>query len=114
MDSTDLRAVRAAQNQSLFRKVNQRLVELNETFAAFDDRTVFVCECARIECVEEVDVALRNYARIRGNPRCFIVAPGDDHVLPNVEQVVERHRTFLVVEKVGVAAVVAEQEAVRL
>jgi SpoU rRNA methylase family enzyme len=114
MTSTDLRAVRAAQNQSLFRNVNQRLVDLNEAFAALDDRSVFVCECARIDCVEQLDVALQDYARIRTNPRWFIVAVGDNHVLPDVEQVVERHPTFLVIEKVGAAAAVAEQEATRL
>jgi hypothetical protein len=111
MTENDLRAVRAAQNQSLFREINARLVSLNETFETFTDRSVFVCECAAIACVEEVDIALRDYARIRSNPRRFVVAPSDDHVVPDVERIVERQRTFFVVEKVGVGAAVAEQAA---
>jgi hypothetical protein len=111
MTTNDLPAVRAAQNQSLFREVNARLVNLNETFETLTDRSVFVCECAAIACIEEVDVPLHDYARIRRNPRQFIVAPADDHVLPEVEEVVERHATFFVVEKVGVGAKVAESAA---
>jgi hypothetical protein len=114
MTETDFRAVRAAQNQSLFRAVNTQLVALNETFETLTDRSVFVCECAAIDCVEEVDVALRDYARVRSNPRRFIVAPADDHVLPDVERVVERHPTFLVVEKVGLGADVAVKAAARI
>jgi hypothetical protein len=111
MTETDLRQARAARNQALFRAVNARLVDLNTTFEAIADRSVFVCECAALECIEEIDMTLRDYERVRANPRRFLVAPSEEHVFPEAEDVVERHAAYFVVEKVGVAARVAETAA---
>jgi hypothetical protein len=108
MTENDLRQVRAAKNQALFRHVNARLVELNRNFELLTDRSVFVCECAHIDCIEQLDVALSDYERVRADPRRFFVAPSDEHVLPDVEHVVETHETYFVVEKIGVGAKVAE------
>lgn len=108
MKEHDLRRLRAAQNQSLFRRVNAHLVELNQAFELLTDRSVFVCECARLECIQEIDMTLRDYERVRSNPRRFIVAPSDEHVVPDVECVVERNANYFVVEKIGVGAEVAE------
>ena len=113
MTELDLRQVRAAQNQSLFRSVNERLVELNQSFELLTDRSVFVCECAHISCIEQIDLKLTEYQRIRSNPRRFVVAPSEEHVLPDVETVVETAATYFVVEKIGSAAEVAEQNAER-
>lgn len=111
MREHDLRQLRAAQNQTLFRAVNAQLVTLNETFEMLTDRSVFICECARMECIQEIDMTLQDYARVRSNPRRFIVAPTDEHVVPEVEIVVERGDTYFVVEKIGVGAEVAEKAA---
>lgn len=111
MTENHLRQLRAAQNQSLFRAVNTRLVDLNATFELLTDRSIFVCVCADIECIREIDMTLRDYERIRSNPRRFIVAPSDEHVLPEVECVVERADTYFVVEKIGVGARVVEESA---
>lgn len=111
MSENDLRSLRAARNQSLFRAVNARLVDLNDTFERVTDRSVFVCECAHMQCVQEIDMTLHDYERVRGNPRRFIVAPSDEHVVPEVERVVERTDSYFVVEKIGVGARVAEESA---
>jgi hypothetical protein len=113
MREDDLRQRRAAQNQSLFREVNARLVELNETFELLTDRSVFVCECAHMECIQDIDMTLHDYGRVRSNRRRFIVAPSEEHVVPDVERVVERRDTYFVVEKIGVGAEVAEEAAAR-
>jgi hypothetical protein len=111
MDDKDLRQQRAAENQSLFREVNERLAELNSSFELLTDSTVFVCECARIACVEHLDILLSEYRRVRSDPRRFFVAPSDEHVLPDVENVVESHSGYFVVEKIEKAAEVAERIA---
>jgi hypothetical protein len=111
MSEQDLRQLRAAQNQSLFREVNNRVVELNESREPPTESSMFVCECARIDCVEEIEMTLGEYERVRSNPRRFVVSPSDDHVLPDVERVVESTATYFVVEKVEIAARVAEKMA---
>jgi hypothetical protein len=38
---------------------------------------------------------------VRENPTHFAVVTSDEHVIPDVERVVERHARYWVVEKVG-------------
>ena len=70
--------------------------------------SMFVCECSSIDCVEQVLMTLEEYAGVRTNPRTAVVAPSEDHVVPEIEQVVERTDRFFVVEKTGIAGEVAE------
>jgi hypothetical protein len=51
------------------------------------------------------------YDAVRTRPTCFVVLPDDAHVLTDVEDVVERHERYWVVEKTGVAAELAERRA---
>jgi hypothetical protein len=106
------RAARTAQNEALFREVNERVKELNTTFDALARRAEWICECGNTDCVEPVQMTQEEYesVRARGNT-CFLVKPGDAHVVPEVERIVERHERYWVVEKVGVAAEIAEDEA---
>jgi hypothetical protein len=48
---------------------------------------------------------------VRENPRRFFVASNDDHVIPEIEQVLEQNERFWVVEKFGQSAAVAEKLA---
>ena len=43
------------------------------------------------------------------NPRWFVVAPSEEHVMSEIERVVERTSGYFVVEKVEAAAEMAEQ-----
>ena len=84
-------------NEAMFRQVNERLEELNRTFADFTDRLHVVCECADIACAEMIDVPAADYERVRDDPTLFIVVPG--HEVADVEDVVEVLGTFHVVRK---------------
>ena len=92
-------ARRSAENEALFRSVNQRLVALIEAFAALDELSVFVCECSRMDCIEQVEMTLAEYARVRSNPRWFAVAPAAEHVAAGLERVLERTERYFLVEK---------------
>jgi hypothetical protein len=98
-------ALRAAENQSLFREVNERIEELNERFATMMPMSDWVCECADETCFETVSLTTAEYEAIRAHPARFPVLPG--HELPEVETVVEANERFLVVEKRGAARRVA-------
>ena len=100
------REIRAARNQALFRAVNENLKMLNEAFATASETFVIACECADSNCVKMLEIHPHEYLEIRAEPRHFAVLPG--HVYPEVEDVVRETETFVVVEKRGTAAEVAE------
>jgi hypothetical protein len=100
------RAERKGRNESLFREVNERIAEVNQTFQV-EGRSEFLCECSRDECTEPVSISIDEYERIRGNPARFFVLPG--HEDENVERVVKRNGRSVIVEKIGEAAEEAEQ-----
>jgi hypothetical protein len=104
--SSDEREIRAARNQAVFRAVNQKLLELNEAFGQLVGTFSIACECARIDCVQLVDIPPEAYRAVRGSPRTFAVLP--DHVQPDVERVVAVHDGYAVVEALGHGARVAE------
>lgn len=104
-------AERLAANEVLFRNVNERLFALREVFEPVDPSSVFVCECGRITCTEQIEMTLAEYAAIRRDPRRFFVIPSDEHVMPESERVIERTARYFVVEKVGVSAEIAERTA---
>jgi hypothetical protein len=98
---------RAARNEALFRRVNERLEEVNEGFQLVTDNAEFVCECAQIDCAELIGLSLAKYEAVRRVPTQFVVKP--DHVLPDQELVVERNDEYVIVEKVGHAGERARQ-----
>ena len=106
-EARDDRADRAAQNEAVFRRVNERLEEVNEAFQVAIDKAEFICECARIECAERVEMTLSKYEAVRRAPTHFFVKP--DHVLPEEERIVERQAHYVVVEKFGRAGERARQ-----
>ena len=100
--------LRAARNQSLYREVNERIQDLNERFdAALSAGATWICECADTECNEPMELTLGEYEELREYPSRFAVVPG--HVLEGVEQIVETHDGYVIVEKVGPAARVAAE-----
>lgn len=100
-------AVEAAKDQSLFRDVNEKLRNLNEAFETVTRDSEFICECANRHCIEHVSMTLDDYERVRSVATHFFVLPESHHVFPEVEQVVERHRGYFVVEKTGDAGAAA-------
>ncbi len=97
------RAARAARSQSLFRDVNERVREINATFNLRLPLGDWICECAIQECSERIEMTTDEYEMVRANPRRFTIAPGDEHLVPEVEIVVDRTERYWVVEKTGEA-----------
>jgi hypothetical protein len=64
------------------------------------------CECGIVGCTERVLMTAGEYTRVRSTSTTFVVAPG--HVLGEAERVVEQSDRFLIVDKHGEAAAVAE------
>jgi hypothetical protein len=100
------RAERQGRNESLFREVNERIAELNQTFQ-IEGLSEFLCECSREECKEPVTISLDEYEAVRRESTRFFVIPG--HEDEGVERVVERNDRYFVVEKIGDAAEEAEE-----
>ena len=96
---TDGAADRAARNEALFRRVNERVEEVNRAFDTILEEGDFFCECADIDCMEMIAMTRSEYEQLREVSTHFAVKPG--HVLPEEERVVEEHAGYVVVEKVG-------------
>jgi hypothetical protein len=99
-------AVRGARTQSIFRDVNERVRGINEAFSVVP-LGEWVCECADQDCSVRVTMTHEQYEAVRAVPTWFVVAVGEEHVLPEIENVIERHETYWVVEKLGEAAKLA-------
>jgi hypothetical protein len=105
----ELSGRRAAENQSLYRSVNERIKQLNEALgevAPDGDSHEWLCECADTTCVVRVSATLAEYEGVRENPRTFIVARR--HLYPEVERVLDENGRFMVVEKVDNGGEIAE------
>jgi hypothetical protein len=97
-----------AQNQALFREVNERIKPLNEAFSFVSRLNDFVCECPVETCTAPIPMSVEEYESVRARADRFAVAPSDEHVGQGVERVVEKHDRYWVVEKVGRGREVAE------
>jgi hypothetical protein len=94
------REERLGANEALFREVNERVAEVAGHFIAGDaseSRVDFSCECGARTCTERIALSLPEYEGVRAEATRFVVRPGHD--MPEIERVVERHSTYLVVEK---------------
>jgi hypothetical protein len=89
---------RRIRNELLFRSVNEKLRGLNVEFEGFaGERALFVCECARLYCIEQIELAVETFDEICSVPDRFLVIPGHESV--EVERVVSREPLYLVIEK---------------
>jgi hypothetical protein len=93
----DEREKRIGQNESNFRRANERIEAVAEGFSLVADRTDFICECGSASCLEPISLTLAEYEHVRSEPTWFAVKPG--HVVPDVERKVEEFATYTIVEK---------------
>ena len=102
----DARETRLAQNEVLFREVNER-IESGAPGGAIQDGHVyeFVCECSNLDCTLRLKLTIAAYESVRRDPAMFLVAPG--HELPEIEEVVYRDSGYQAVKKRGPAAALA-------
>ncbi|MGE5690745.1 MAG: hypothetical protein ACM33B_09330 [Pseudomonadota bacterium] len=99
-----------AQNEALFREVNERIAEITDAHDVSPSEPVsFVCECSALSCGGQVTLTLEEYRRARARRRVFVVVPGHERL--DIERVVERAEGWSLVEKLGEAGVVADETA---
>jgi hypothetical protein len=94
-------------NEAVFREANERIRELNETFATLTDELMFVRECGHSTCAEQISMKPGDYEALRAQPADFAIVPG--HEIPNVEEVIARGEEYEIVrKKEGIPRRVAE------
>ncbi len=86
---------RAAQNEVLFRSVNERIESLGKE--ADQQHVQFVCECSNGACTEPILLTLSEYEEVRSDGRWFAIVPG--HLTEQIEHVVKTTDRYLIVEK---------------
>jgi hypothetical protein len=111
IEEQEPRSQRLARNQAMFRDVNERVRDLNESFEDIVETHVYACECAEVTCVQQIELTAAEYLAVRSNPRRFFVAPTEEHVYPEIETVVDRAARYWVVEKLGVSGQIAAARA---
>lgn len=97
----DERRRRAADNQAMFRSINERIEDLNEAFDQFGGYGRWTCECANVHCADSIEMSMIEYESLREHPTRFAVAPSDEHFVADVEIVVSRSERYWIVEMVG-------------
>lgn len=102
----DAQTQRDARTEALFRETNEA-IERGLWAADPGEAVRFRCECSDMDCHTIVNLTLPEYERIRDSPRRFVVATG--HESPELEDVVERHGDYLIVEKRGAPGAEAER-----
>jgi hypothetical protein len=108
----DARRSRLGVNEALFRSVNERIEELNVSFATVTETFEIICECGDSSCVTQISIAPNAYEQVRADPTLFIVAPG--HESPDVERIVDIRSAYHIVRKhPGFPEQVAEKTAPR-
>lgn len=101
----DFQKTRLAQNEDLFREVNERINELAESHGSSPHNYEFFCECSDTACMERVLLTLLEYEHIRAEPTRFVVKK--NHVIREIEHVVETVPDHVVIEKHGEAGRIA-------
>ena len=98
------REERLAKNEDLFRSLNENIASLAGTLGG-ETPYEFVCECSTSGCFERIVLTLQEYEAIRGDGTRFLLKEGHEDI--EIEHVVAVHAEHIVVEKDGVAGVVA-------
>jgi hypothetical protein len=90
---------RAAQNELLFRRLNEQIHKLdrNSPSATLDA----VCECGDDHCFAHISIPVAAYTELRRHPQRFAVMPG--HESADHDLVIGRAQGFVVVEKRAVS-----------
>ncbi len=94
----DPAGARIAENEALFREVNERIKDVAEDYG-IQEENEFVCECGDSTCTERLRMSMLEYETIRSNPLHFVIVPG--HETPGAEVVVASGEHFATVEKIG-------------
>ena len=89
------REERVARNEATAREINEAIEDAHAESPGRQIR--MICECGRDECERVIAITVAEYEQIRSDPIRFAVTR--DHVVPDVEEVVDRTDRFVVVTK---------------
>jgi hypothetical protein len=98
---------RAAENQLLFRAVNERIKELGENVLDAVSEIDFACECYDMDCHSPIAMTIEQFEALDRADNRFVVCRG--HEDPDVEDIVGEHDGYLIVAKRGVAGEVVKE-----
>jgi hypothetical protein len=101
MGAPSEREQRAAQNELVFRAVNEQILKMTDRFREQLADIDVVCECANAACVGTIRINADEFAKIQRDTATFFVLPG--HEDESVERVVERHEAYVLVWKPVIA-----------
>jgi hypothetical protein len=101
------RQERLAKNESLFRTLNENISGLANKLGG-QEPFEFICECSTSGCFERLSLTLEEYERIRQDGTHFLLADGHEDI--EIEQVIAQRSGYVVVEKDGVAGLIAEYD----
>jgi hypothetical protein len=93
----DERKRRIGLNEAVFREANERIRDVNETFATFTGELVLVCECGNGACTESLSMSPQEYEELRAEATHFAIVPG--HELLEAEKVIAQREGYAVVKK---------------
>jgi hypothetical protein len=98
-----------AENETLFREVNERVEDKAADFVGADGDSTheYFCECANADCTFRVTLTRAQYASLRADPRQFVVLPM--HFTPEVETLVTKNEGYWLVRKTGEAGEYVER-----
>jgi hypothetical protein len=99
---------RVAKNEAASRDINESIEDAHEG-ASPDGHIRMLCECGLEACDRLIAITIREYEKVRLDPRRFALVR--EHVMPDVETVVDETDRFVVVTKrEGTPADVAREE----
>jgi hypothetical protein len=91
------RARRVEKNEQAFRGYNERREQFEKRALTEDDLAPFVCECADRACLGTMELSVEEFEAAHDTDDHYSVLPG--HVMPEFEEVIERHDRYWVVAK---------------
>ena len=93
---------RIAMNEATYRKINEAI-----RADPADGRIVFVCECGRLGCNQLLRLSRAQNEAVREDARRFAIVPG--HEIAEVEDVIEQHEDYAVIQKHAETSDIAER-----
>ena len=104
---SEAREERLAKNESLFRTLNENIGGIASNLRG-SEPFEFICECSTSDCFERLSLTLPEYERVRQDGTHFLLADGHQDI--EIEQVIACYDQYVVVEKDGVAGLIAEDD----
>jgi hypothetical protein len=105
----DPRLERIAKNEEVFRAANREIEHAEqEQGAAADGVLEIICECGRDSCSGVIALTVSEFDAVHSQKDRFAILQG--HQSENIERVVDDRGDYLVVDKVGEAEEIVEDD----